>query len=391
MVFLDKLYIQFRIYLYSLTITAIKKESTIRTEHYMEEQHKYLQIVDWTIGQITSGSFLPGSRFLSEHQLTTHFSCSRQTVRRALDVLERRGKVTRIQGSGTFIADITASQEPQERSMTIALIFTYMDSYIFPSIVRGAGKVLGEAGYTMQLAWTDNTVAGESAALRMMMAKQLDGLIVEPTRSALPCANTDLYQMLTDKGVPIIFIDSYYPELSIPHVALDDIQAGWMATEHLIKRGHQRIACILPHTNRQGHLRYLGHVKALRTHALPIKEEDILWYSKENMDQLLSAAHLCDTLSPYTALLCYNDTVALQVIETLKRCGKQIPDDISVIGIDDSEVARYTALTTIAHPASKLGEAAATQLLSMIGGADAKSILFAPHLVERQTVKDHHA
>jgi len=241
----------------------------------------------------------------------------------------------------------------------------------------------------MQLLWTDNTVTGESAALRMMMEKKLDGLIVEPTRSALPCANIELYHMLAERGTPVIFIDSYYPELSIPHVALDDIQTGWMATTHLIEKGHRRIACILPHTNRQGHLRYLGHVKALREHALAIKEEDILWYSKENMDQLLSAGQLLDVLSPYSALLCYNDTIALQVMETLTKNGIHVPDQISIIGIDDSQAARYTHLTSIAHPASKLGEAAARLLMSMIDGKEGKSVLFAPHLVQRSTVSDH--
>ncbi|MFA5447575.1 MAG: GntR family transcriptional regulator [Sphaerochaeta sp.] len=355
----------------------------------MGERHKYMSIVNWTIAQVSEGNFLPGARFLSEHQLTQRFSCSRQTVRRALEVLEQRGVVKRIQGSGTFISD--SAQYPtsdQPRSMTVGLIVTYMDTYIFPSVVRGVGDVLSKQGYGMQLSWTDNSVAGESAALRMMMDKQLDGLIIEPTRSALPCANSDLYHLLSEQGIPVVFIDSYYPELPFPHVALDDIQAGWMATDHLIGRGHRHIACILPHTNRQGHLRYLGHVKALREHAYPIKEEDILWYSKENMNQLLGGQSLIDALAPYTAVLCYNDTVALQVIETLSKHGKSVPTDMSVIGIDNSEAGRYAGLTSIAHPASKLGEAAAQQLLAMIGGNGAKNVLFPPNLVQRTTVRD---
>ncbi|MCK9547218.1 MAG: GntR family transcriptional regulator [Sphaerochaeta sp.] len=356
----------------------------------MDTQHKYMEIVTWAIEQINTGHFLPGSRFLTEAQLSDRFSCSRQTVRRALEVLVQQGLVTRLQGSGTFIAEDDAHPASQrQRSMTVGMIFTYMDSYIFPSIVRGAGDALVAKGYSMQLLWTDNTVTGESTALRMMMDKELDGLIVEPTRSALPCANIELYHMLADRGTPVVFIDSYYPELTIPHVALDDIQAGWMATAHLVEKGHRRIACILPHTNRQGHLRYLGHVKALREHALPIKEEDILWYSKENMGQLLSAGRLLDFLTPYSAVLCYNDTVALQVMETLAKNGTRVPEQISIIGIDDSEAARYTHLTSIAHPASKLGEAAVAQLLSMIDGKGGKSVLFPPRLVQRSTVSDH--
>ncbi|HZJ88919.1 MAG TPA: GntR family transcriptional regulator [Sphaerochaeta sp.] len=355
----------------------------------MEEQHKYLHIVNWTIEQIENGTFLPGSRFFSEYQLTERFSCSRQTVRRALEVLEQQGRITRVQGSGTFIAgERQNNNTPEDKSMTVGLVFTYMDSYIFPSIVRGIGDVLLDHGYLIQLAWTDNSIAKESAALRLMMDTQLDGLIIEPTRSALPSANIDLYNLLAEQETPVVFIDSCYPELPFPYVALDDTEAGWLATNYLIERGHRKIACILPHTHRQGQLRYLGHVKALREQALAICEEDILWYSKENMDQILGEEHLCKNLAPYSAVLCYNDTVALQVIETLNKFGIRVPQEISVIGIDNSEASRYASLTSIAHPAVDLGEAAAKMLVSMIGGAKGKTKLFPPRLVERTTVAD---
>ncbi len=125
----------------------------------MGERHKYMSIVNWTIAQVSEGNFLPGARFLSEHQLTQRFSCSRQTVRRALEVLEQRGVVKRIQGSGTFISD--SAQYPtsdQPRSMTVGLIVTYMDTYIFPPLSEAkemclASKDTGCSSHGLTTQW----------------------------------------------------------------------------------------------------------------------------------------------------------------------------------------------------------------------------------------------
>ena len=105
-----------------------------------------------------------------------------------------------------------------------------------------------------------------------MMKRDLDGLIVEPTRSALPCVNIDLYQEAIQSGLPLLFIYSFYSELSVPYIALDDEKAGYVATEYLIKKGHRNIVGIFPHSNRQAHLRYLGYVKALSNYQIPIQE-----------------------------------------------------------------------------------------------------------------------
>lgn len=353
---------------------------------------KYMDIVKWTSEQIDVGIFEANSRFLSEAELCRKFNCSRQTVRKALDILEQEGRILRVQGSGTFIAAGTNvpdlnHRDPETKSMTIGLMSTFMDNYIFPSILRGIESVVSDLGYALQLASTDNSVEGEARALRLLMSRPLDGLIVEPTRSALPCANLDLYYVAERKGIPMVFIDSFYPELSFPHVALDDVKAGYLATHHLIDMGHRDIATVFPHSNRQGHLRYLGYVKALSERGIPIKEQHISWYSRANMTQIAQGGHFLEILADCSALLAYNDWVAVTIIGYLKEHGIAVPDDLSVVGIDNSEVARVRGLTSVAHPASDLGKTAARLLLSMINGEKVESYLFPPRLETRGTVK----
>ncbi|AEC01943.1 transcriptional regulator, GntR family with LacI sensor [Parasphaerochaeta coccoides DSM 17374] len=353
---------------------------------------KYMDIVNWANIQIASGVFQPGEKLLTEAKLGSKFSCSRQTVRRALEILEQNGKVTSIQGSGTYVTENVAlpgqgTDRNKTPSYTIGTVFAFMDNYIFPNIMKGIEGVFTKKGYAVQLALTDNSVSKEASALRFMLARPLDGLIVEPTRSALPCTNLNFYQTAMERGIPVVFIDSYYPELAIPYVALDDARAGYIATRHLLDMGHRNISGIFPYSNRQGHLRYQGYVKALTERGIPVKESHITWYSRETMNQSLHSPLMLDILTECTAVLCFNDWIAVQIKDVLRKNNKSIPDDVSVIGIDDSELARHTGLTSIIHPAWQLGETAASLLLGKINGNKVSSVLLPPALVERSSVK----
>ncbi|HZK27558.1 MAG TPA: GntR family transcriptional regulator [Thermoclostridium sp.] len=359
----------------------------------MTNPPKYMNIVNWTLEQIAEGTYKQNEKFLSESKLCEEFDCSRQTVRRALEILEQRKLITRIQGSGTYISPLDShnslkSNGEKRTFKTIGLVSTFLDNYIFPSIVRGIEGVFSAEGYTVQLVSTNNLVAGEARALQLMMERNIDGLIVEPTRSALPCVNIDLFKSVTKSNIPLLFIDSFYPELDIPYVALDDEKAGYIATEYLIKRGHRNIIGIFPHSNRQAHLRYLGYVKALSNYQIPIQDELIFWFSKEDMQQVIYGQPLLRYMLNCTAVLCYNDITAMMLIDYLRKSGIDVPFDMSVVGIDNSELAKFAELTSVAHPAEQLGEAAAKMLLSMVQGSEGKTILFPPKIIERSSVRE---
>ncbi len=350
---------------------------------------KYMNIVEWAVKQIIYGASKPNDKFLSETELGEKFGFSRQTVRRALEVLEQQGYISRIQGSGTYIScrkpHLTAMD--RQRSMTVGIISTYLDNYIFPSIVRGIEGVLSSSGYAVQLASTNNSVETEARALQLMDERRVDGLIIVPTRSALPCANLDIYNSMLQSGMSMVFIDSFYPELSVPYVTLDDVMAGYEATKYLISMGHRNISGIFSHINKQGHLRYLGYAKALKEHGIPIQEDRVFWYSKETLQQLLHGSEFPDHLLKCTAALCFNDHMALRLIDYLRENGRNIPEDLSIVGIDNSEPAKIASLTSINHPSEELGEAAAKLLLSIINGAEGKNVLFPPQLEIRGSVR----
>lgn len=351
-----------------------------------------MDIVKWAIEQIKTGAVQPGKKIHSENTLCKVFNVSRQTVRRALEELEQMGYVTRIKGSGTYISEEqpTTPSRPIARyplSKTVGIITTYLDAYIFPSIIQGIETVLTENGFTVQLTSTKNLVEGELRALQMMSENNLDGLIIWPTKSGLPCMNQRFYESLYQQGLPIVFIDSYYPECPGTYVALDDESVGNVAMHHLIEMGHREVLGLFPHSDQQGYLRYKGYMKAFTDIGLPIQEEYIHWYSKDNVQELLHSPKLWETLSSCTAAFCFNDSLALMLIDILQQKGIRVPEDFSVVGTDNTLMAKMGALTSVIHPADSLGASAAKLLISMIKGEKGENILFPAQLVIRDSVK----
>ncbi len=352
---------------------------------------KYSKLVDWVKQQIESGKFKPGDKLYSENELAGMFDISRQTVRHAIGILENEALVERRRGSGTYIK--MPPQPAHEPTKTIGVITTYLDDYIFPSIIRGIESVLSQNGYTMRLSITNNKVENETTALTHMLQDDVDGLIVEPTKSALPNLNRTLYQTLAQRGIPCLMINGRYPEMALPVVAPDDMSGGHRAAEYLLERGHRHIGGIFKSDDIQGHLRYAGFATALKERGVTLREDAVVWYATEDIGRLFdgdSDAYILSRIQNCTALLCYNDQIAVRLTEILRRAGIQVPEQISMISFDNSNLATLSerGLTSVAHPKEQLGEIAAQGILAMLRDRTAQTDkLFDPIIFERQSVR----
>ncbi|MFA9379014.1 MAG: GntR family transcriptional regulator [Lachnotalea sp.] len=357
----------------------------------MKQQPKYMKIVEWVKSRVESGSIKPGEKLNSENELTEMFELSRQTVRHAISILEKDGIIEKRQGSGTYISNVF-NRKRMENTMNIAVVTTYVDDYIFPSILKGMEEVISDAGYTLQIAFTHNSVEKEYNVIKNILDRNMvDGIIVEPTKSGIPNPNVELYNEIVKRNIPAIFFNSYYPEIQIPHVVLNDKVAGYKATQYLIEVGHTRISAIFKSDDRQGHLRYAGYVEALSEARLRLFDENVLWIDTEDLRGLtLESKRVLKRLKDTTGCICYNDEVAQAVV---KICGKhdiKVPKDLSIVSIDNSDIAVNceVPLTSVAHPTIKLGKMAATNLIKMIKGEilDA-NYEFEPEITKRNSVK----
>lgn len=124
-----------------------------------DRQTKYGDIAHYLKNLIEEGEWKAGDKLPSENELTERFGVSRQTVRKAVGLLEEQGTVRRVRGSGTYVS--FDRRENLEQRNRIAVVTTYVDSYIFPKTIQGIEKVLFERGYSVQISFTNNTLERE--------------------------------------------------------------------------------------------------------------------------------------------------------------------------------------------------------------------------------------
>lgn len=349
---------------------------------------KYFTLMEELKEKIISGRIQPGEKLPSENQFTVQYSLSRHTVRKALSLLEQGGYIEACHGKGTFCSE---KMRHMKKSRNIAVVTTYISDYIFPRLIQGMDNVLSEQGYSIILKNTGNSRQKEAKCLEELFQKDIDGLIIEPSKSQLSCRHPGLYENLEKYQIPYIFIQGIYTEMKDkPHILMDDARGGYLVTKYLLEQGHRRITGFFKADDIQGIQRHKGYVRALQEAGIPYDPDLVVWFHTEDRRSKPSmmVKEMVKTGSLPHGIVCYNDQIAVQVIESLEDCGLQVPKDISVTGYDNSLYAqRGTGITTIAHPQERLGEMAAELILEKINGvseADSKvERLIQPELIVR--------
>lgn len=355
---------------------------------------KYFKLKEDLKNDILSGIYKPGDRMPSENQLARELSISRHTVRKALSILEEEGYIVAYHGKGTFCTE-RAIHKKQSRN--IAVITNYISDYIFPQVLNGINQVLTENGYSLMFKTTGNSRVNETKCLEDILTKDVDGLIIEPSKSELFCKHPNLYKTLDKYEIPYVFIQGVYAEMSDkPYIVMDDCRGGYLLTKYLIDTGHRFITGIFKADDYQGKERHRGYVKALNEAGIPYNPDAVVWFHTEDRASKPRGEIRRMTKEGFSmdAVVCYNDQIALEVIYELEALGISIPEDISVTGYDNSALAKLGVLklTTIAHPQKKLGEMAGQLLLEQIQGVPAErsrvTRVIEPELIVRNSCRD---
>lgn len=355
----------------------------------MQNNKKYQILKKEVKSWIISGKMKEKEQITPEKELAETFQISRQTVRRAIGELVNEGHLYRIQGKGTFVSQKT--DQSHVSIQNVGVITNRLFDYIFPDIIQGAEEVLWQNDFGLLLSSTQGSKKKERECLEFMLNKSVRGLIIESTSSASWNENLEYYLTLEQLGIPYVLTNSSYIGLDAPSLTMDDLSSSNLALKHLYDLGHRRIACIANKDVMQGVHRMEGYVRTMRKLGLKIRKNWIGWFAgmtmEGNADPVIKGLLDLPVEERPTAMICYNDEVALVVMDALRRKGISVPDEFSVIGIDDSSVAVATKLTTIAHPKEEMGRKAAEMLVGMIRNQTtyAESIVFEPRLVVRQT------
>lgn len=353
---------------------------------------KYILVSDWIRERILSGVYPNHAKLPSENEFVKKFNVSRQTVRQAINTLVCERFVQRRQGSGTYVC--YHSDKDKVPTQTIGVITTYFNQNIFPDMINGIDRVLKEHDYHMDLKVTYNQVIRERLILKSMLENNVDGLIIEPTKSALLNPNCDLYREVIQRQIPIVLINGYYTAFDFPYVAMDDYTAGKQNTVYLIQRGHTKLFGIFKSDDMRGHFRYSGFINTLQQYQLKFDDDNILWYVTEDLEKLFCPSNdqsILQRIGENTGIVCYNDEVAVKLIEVFQRNQKSVPKDYSMIGFDNSNLSVLCdiGLTSSDYPAKLIGIEAANRVLKMLQGLSVKCLLIPPKIIQRNSVKDN--
>ncbi|MCL1896442.1 MAG: GntR family transcriptional regulator [Clostridiales bacterium] len=317
---------------------------------------------------IENNVFKYGAKLPSENFICKKFSISRQTVRNAIDGLEKEGIVTRRHGSGTYVTKMLGDV----RNKTIGVLTSFFHEYIFPNMLRGIEETFTAENYGISFGITYNKLEAERRFLERMLESNVSGLLLEGTKTSLPNPNIGLYQEFLRREMPIVFMNNYYPELAdlCPSVLIDDAGCARRLTQHLIENGHRRIAGIFKFDDIQGMRRYSGYVAALMEAGIPVDEDIIHWVAAYTDDRLARSIGypLMESIRGCSAVVCYNDQLAGVLYHFFHEQGIKVPGDISMAGFDDSFVSPHGGLdlTTVRHPKRALGAKAAGLLMDMV-------------------------
>lgn len=352
---------------------------------------KYEVVENWIKSKIESGMMVPGDKLPSESELMRQFGVSRNAVRQAANKLIKDALVESKQGVGYFVLKRNTS-----KSTEIGFICFRTSSYIFPHIIHGANKIIQKNGYHMLLheSWYDLSV--EKNLLINLEKKGVSGVIITPVYGTSEYNNVALLERLESKGIPVVLLDSFFPEYSFSCVSLSDEQAGWMAAKHLWTNGHRNVGIIYSRNYFPKILRRDGALRFFREQGSPLQEELIQGIEGQTSAKTVYGEIrrvLKELKSMPTAFICSSDDEAIILIHQLKKRGVSIPEDVSIISFDNSDVSRYShpRLTTVNHPSEYMGEKVASVLLERVNHPEIRlrsHTFIDSYVINRDSVRD---
>lgn len=270
---------------------------------------------------------------------------------------------------------------------TIGMLVTQSFNPFFAEVIHGVENYCYKQGYTLFMCNTEGDLEKQKHYLRMLAEKRVDGLLV----ICSDLSDELLGLLKKNTNLPMVIMD-WGPETPHSDRIIDNSEeGGYLAAKHLIENGHTHIGCLTGQLDKLTCKERLnGFYRALSEHNITPNPEWIIEgdfeasTASQNTEQLLKAKTLP------TALFCFNDIVALAAISKLQQSGLRVPEDISIIGYDNIELAAFFSppLTTIHQPKRRVGKTAVEILLERIQDKNHERRIFEmqPEVVERSSV-----
>jgi LacI family transcriptional regulator len=333
---------------------------------------------------------MPASKKATIYDVAKHAGVSITTVSRMLNAPDKvnsktREKVLAAIDQLSFVPKAEARARAMQHTGRIGVLSPFFTAPSFIQRLRGVAETLSPENYELVIYTVDSNDHFQGYLSSLPLTGNLDGLII----LSLPVDDTQVRRLI-DHGLPTVLIEYPHPKLNC--VEIDDVEGGYMGAAYLLSKGHRRIAFLgdtdLPeYSIHPVSLRLRGFRRALKEARIKLPDTFVRLapYSQEQTRKV--AKELLNLPEPPTAIFAATDFQALGVLKAARQLGFKVPEQLSVIGFDDLDIAEYFDLTTISQHLDESGRLAVELLLAQIESPSRppRHVKLPLTLIERQT------
>lgn len=276
-----------------------------------------------------------------------------------------------------------------QRTSIIGLIISDIQNPFFLSLVRAVEDVAHTHQYAIFLCNTDEDVEKEKLYIDLMLAENVAGVIISPSRE-----QDDPCEKLLKDNIPMVVVDRRLPGVAVDTVIVDNFHGAYKLVEHLIQDGHTRIGAILGVPSATtGRERRDGYMQALINHQIAIQSELLRIGIPQEAVGYQLANTLFDLPEPPTALFIGNNLLTMGALRAIQERGLRVPDDIAIGAFDAINWMSLIKpeLTVVAQPTYQLGQVATTLLLQRLENntRPVQEVILQTQLLIRQSCAHH--
>lgn len=296
---------------------------------------------------------------------------------------ETRQRIIEIADSMGYRPNIMARGLAKKRTNLLGVLLPEIQTSFLPQTLEGIWHAAEEAGMAVLLYATDWSTKKEENFLRQLLEWQVDAIVWFPSSYE----NIDLFKEV-EQNTPIIQIFNTFEELKSGKIILDNEKGGYLATKHLIDKGHTKIAhfaAIGNHSTPAGEERLEGYLRAMKEANLPINKHLIVdsGFTTEGGREAFEKV----LVHKPTAIFACSDMTAWGVIQQANLRGLKVPQDIAVVGFDNLPISNLITptVTTIEQPQKQFGELAVAQAVAALDNKPQEKVVLEPRLIERES------
>lgn len=302
---------------------------------------------------------------------------------------ETRKKVEAIIQEMNYIPNSSARYLTSKRSQILSLVITDITNPFFTKLARGAEDKAKQMGYRLMLCNSDENLEKESDYIKMLISTGVDGVMITPSKDR----SRKNLRILNKYDIPFVLIDRKINGIHADAIHGDSVAGTRQLLEHLIQRGHEKIAIINgPLDVSTARERQETYIQTLSAHDLPIRDEYIFHsqFTIQNISKDIEELLSIPAKERPTAIFAVNNFIAINAIKELRKHNLRVPEDISIVCFDDLDEAidLNPFLTVASQPAYDFGFTGAQMLIERIEGnapKEFRKLVLPPNLIVRNS------